>query len=269
MCADLANQKAFEPVEIIAGKAAAGVLFLCDHASNALPPCLGTLGLDEDDLTRHIAYDIGAATVTRKLAQIFEAPAVLTHFSRLLIDPNRGLDDPTLVPKLSDRRIIPGNEHAGPEEIAIRVDAYWKPYRQAVSAHIEAMLGEGPQPVILSIHSFTPIWRGTLRPWEIGVLWDADNRLAHPLISALQADGIAAGDNEPYDGALKGDTLDEEVTRRGLAGLLIEIRQDLIEDIGKAAVWAQRLGRILKPLLERPDLRETHFLPSRTGRHRG
>jgi len=269
MGADLASHKAFEPVEIIAGKRGAGVLFVCDHASNVLPPCLGTLGLDEDDLTRHIAYDIGAANVTRRLSQIFEAPAVLTRFSRLLIDPNRGLDDPTLVPKLSDRRLIPGNEHAGPEEINTRIEAYWKPYRQAISAHIEEMLQAGILPIILSIHSFTPIWRGTLRPWEIGVLWDSDIRLAHPLIEALKADGIATGDNEPYDGALKGDTLDEEVTRRGLAGLLIEIRQDLIEDIGKANVWAERLARILKPLLQRPELREAHFVASRTGRHRG
>jgi len=269
MGADQASPIAFEPVEIIAGTMQSGVLFVCDHASNALPPCLGTLGLDEDDLTRHIAYDIGAAAVTRRLAQIFEAPAVLSRFSRLLIDPNRGLDDPTLVPKLSDRRIIPGNEKSDADDIATRVETYWKPYRQAISAHIEEMLQTGMLPIILSIHSFTPIWRGDLRPWEIGVLWDADNRLAHPLIEALKADAIATGDNEPYDGALQGDTLDEEVTRRGLAGLLIEIRQDLIEDISKAATWAERLARILKPLLERPELRQTHFVPSRTGRHHG
>jgi predicted N-formylglutamate amidohydrolase len=257
----------FDPVEAIAGRDDAGVLFVCDHAANALPPCYGTLGLDPGDLQRHIAYDIGAAWVTRRLAAIFEAPAVLSTFSRLLIDPNRGADDPTLVAKLSDRRIIPGNAQASDEEIALRRTAFWSPYRAAISARIEAMLAAGPVPVVLSIHSFTPLWRGEPRPWQIGVLWDSDPRLGPPLIEALAADGIVTGDNEPYDGALVGDTLDEEVTRRGLAGLLIEIRQDLIDTEENAKAWAARLADVLRPFLERPELHQIQFHPSRTGRH--
>jgi predicted N-formylglutamate amidohydrolase len=259
--------EAFDPVEEIAGGDDAGVLFLCDHATNALPKSYGTLGLEQADLLRHIAYDIGAAWITRRLASVFGAPAVLSRFSRLLIDPNRGADDPTLVAKLSDRRIIPGNASIGEDEIAARRDTFWCPYRRTISARIDAMVARGPLPIVISIHSFTPTWRGDQRPWEVGILWDSDPRLALPLIEALAADGLVIGDNEPYDGALVGDTLDEEVTRRGLAGLLIETRQDLIDTQEKAEAWADRLARLLRPLLARAELHEIKLHPSRTGRH--
>jgi predicted N-formylglutamate amidohydrolase len=271
MCDDGAGasaDEAFEPVEYIAGRDDAGVLFVCDHATNALPKPYGMLGLEPADLLRHIAYDIGAAWITRRLALVFEAPAILSTFSRLLIDPNRGSDDPTLVAKLSDRQIIPDNASIGEDEIIARRNAFWQPYRRAIAARIDAMLTCGPVPVVISIHSFTPSWRGEPRPWEVGVLWDSDPRLALPLIEALAADGLVSGDNEPYDGALAGDTLDEEVTCRGLAGLLIETRQDLIGTQEKAEAWADRLARVLRPLLARPELHQIAFLPSRTGRHR-
>jgi predicted N-formylglutamate amidohydrolase len=254
-------------VERIEGRLDAGVLFICDHASNALPEAYGTLGLPQAELERHIGYDIGAAAVTRHLARRLGAPAVLSRFSRLLIDPNRGADDPTLVMQLSDGAIVPGNAGIGAEEIERRLDRYWRPYRRAVSQTIEAMIVAGPLPVILSIHSFTPSWRGRARPWEVGILWDSDPRLAAPLIAALTAAGVIVGDNEPYDGALIGDTLDEEVTRRGLAGLLIEIRQDLIGAPDQAIAYADRLAPIIQSVLERPELRQFAFYKSRTGRH--
>ncbi len=164
-------------VERIEGRLDAGVLFICDHAANALPEAYGTLGLQQSELDRHIGYDIGAAAVTRRLAHRLGAPALLTRFSRLLIDPNRGADDPTLVMQLSDGAIVPGNAGIGAEEIELRLNRYWRPYRRAVAQAIEAMIAAGPLPVILSIHSFTPSWRGRARPWEVGVLWDSDPRL--------------------------------------------------------------------------------------------
>jgi predicted N-formylglutamate amidohydrolase len=262
------NQDAADvAVERIEGRLDAGVLFICDHASNALPEAYGTLGLAPAELARHIGYDIGAADVTRHLARRLGAPAVLSRFSRLLIDPNRGADDPTLVMQLSDGAIVPGNAGIGAEEIERRLDRYWRPYRRAVSQTIEAMIAAGPLPVILSMHSFTPSWRGRGRPWEVGILWDSDPRLAAPLIVALAEAGIVVGDNEPYDGALIGDTLDEEVTRRGLAGLLIEVRQDLIGDAERASAYAQGLEPIIQKMLERPELRQLAFCKSRTGRH--
>jgi predicted N-formylglutamate amidohydrolase len=129
------------------------------------------------------------------------------------------------------------------------------------------MMAAGPLPAVVSVHTFTPSWKATPRPWEIGILWDSDGRLAEPLIAALAATGLQIGDNEPYDGALEGDTLDMEVTRRGLAGVLVETRQDLVATQAQAWAWADRLAAALAPLLVRPELHVAAFIPSRTGRH--
>jgi predicted N-formylglutamate amidohydrolase len=255
------------PVERIEGDLAAGILFLCDHAANALPDGCETLGLTRPELDRHIAYDIGAAWITRRLATLFHAPAVLSRFSRLLIDPNRGADDPTLVMRIADGTVIPGNAGIDASEIEFRRLHYWQPYRNAVSLMIEAMLKKGPPPAIVSTHTFTPVWRGQRRLWETAVLWDSDPRFAKPLIEAMTKDGLIAGDNEPYDGALAGDTLNEEVTRRGLAGLLIEMRNDLVNTEAAANAWAGRLAKILRPVLARPEIHVIKFFPSRTGRN--
>lgn len=255
-------------VEFIPGRRDAGVLFVCDHASNALPPETPCLGLPPDEMARHIAWDIGAAAVTRTLADAFEAPAVLTRFSRLLIDANRGGDDPTLVMRLSDGALIPGNARIDADEIRRRRDAYWAPYRRAIRAAIAAMTQAGPLPAFIGVHSFTPAWKGVARPWRIGLLWDADDRIAAPLMAALRAQGHVVGDNEPYDGALPGDTLDEEATAHGLAGALLEIRQDLIADPSGQRDWAARLAEALRPILARPELHRRLFLPSRSGRHK-
>ena len=254
-------------VERIAGPLDAGVLLLCDHASNAVPPEFDGLGLPPAAFERHIAYDIGAAAVTRQLARRLRAPALLTTFSRLLIDPNRGADDPTLVMRLSDGAIVPGNARLDAAGIAARRRRFWQPYRDAIEDTIEAMRAAGPVPVVLSVHSFTPTWKGVPRPWEVGVLWDSDARLARPLLAALAA-VCRVGDNEPYDGALEGDTLDAAVTRRGLPGLLIEVRQDLVATERGAETWAARLADVLAPLLADPGLHAYAFPPSRTGRHR-
>jgi predicted N-formylglutamate amidohydrolase len=259
---------AFNPVESIAGRLDAAVLLLCDHATNALPAAYGTLGLTREDLARHIAYDIGAAEMTRRLAARFSAPALLTRFSRLLIDPNRGGDDPTLVMRLSDGRIIPGNARLDAVEIARRRERYWQPYRAAIGEAIAAMSAQGPIPAVVSFHTFTPMWRGTLRPWQVAVLWDSDARLACPLIDALTARGFTVGDNEPYDGALPGDTLHEQVTKHGLAGLLIETRQDLVDTVEKAHAFADALAEVLHPILARPEMHRIERGPSRTERRR-
>lgn len=252
-------RKAFVPVERIDGAMDAGVVVICDHAANGLPAEYGDLGLTGQSLERHIAYDIGAAWLTRGLAHRLGAPAVLSTFSRLLIDPNRGADDPTLVMRLSDGAVVPGNARIEAAEIARRRALYWTPYRNAVAETVDAMAATGLSPAVVSIHSFTPFWRGAARPWKVGVLWDMDPRLPGPLLQALarEADLTPAmiGDNEPYDGALEGDTIDDVATARGLANALIEVRQDLIAARQDAEGWAERLARLLKPILARP---ETH-----------
>jgi predicted N-formylglutamate amidohydrolase len=256
----------FAPVETVSGRLDAGVLFLCDHASNALPPVYGDLGLPAGALDRHIGYDIGAAGVTRALAARFEAPAVLTRFSRLLIDPNRGADDPTLVMKLSDGAIIPGNEKADAGEVERRTRLYWAPYRQAAARLAQDMAAAGSVPAVVSIHSFTPVWRGAARPWRVGLLWDLDARLAQPLLERLEAAGLGpVGDNEPYDGALKGDTLYDVATARGLPHVLIELRQDLIADPAGQADWAGRIAQALAPVLALPQCHMIESHGSRAG----
>lgn len=256
----------FPAFERIAGARASGLILLCDHASNALPDYYGSLGLPKAELERHIGYDIGAAGVTRMLAHRLGCPAVLSRFSRLLIDPNRGEDDPTLVMRLSDGAVVPGNRHADEAEIERRLARFHRPYHAAINAEIEAALAEGAVPALLSLHSFTPVWRGLARPWHAAVLWDSDPRFNRELIDALAAPGdLIVGDNEPYDGALRGDCLYRHATLRGLAGSLLEIRQDLIADVEGQRAWADRLAGLLPGILARPELHEVRAYGSRTG----
>ncbi len=256
---------AFDPVEIIPGALDGGLILLCDHASNALPLEYGSLGLASEQFARHIAWDIGAGAVTRALAARFGAPAVLTRYSRLLIDPNRGADDPTLVMKISDGAIIPGNVSADAAEIEARRARFWRPYREAAAEMIDGMVARKP-PAILSIHSFTPVWKGAARPWEVGLLWDADPRLAQGLLAGFEgALTSPVGDNEPYDGALVGDTLYDLGTARGLAHVIVELRQDLIGTEEGALHWAGVVGDALEPVLMQPDLHTVQHYPSRAG----
>jgi predicted N-formylglutamate amidohydrolase len=260
-------QETFRPVERIEGALDSGALVICDHAANAIPPGYGGLGLPREALERHIAYDVGAAHLTRRLAKRLGAPAILSTFSRLLIDPNRGADDPTLVMRISDGALVPGNARIGAQEIGRRRRLYWTPYRAAIDSTVEAMLATGAPPAILSIHSFTPNWRGFVRPWKVGVLWDRDPRLPEPLMRALSEEDdlgeAAVGDNEPYEGALAGDTINAVATARGLSNALIEVRQDLIGDREDAEAWADRLARIVAPLIAPPEARAPHDWGSR------
>jgi predicted N-formylglutamate amidohydrolase len=254
-----------EAFRIVGGPRNSPFLILADHASNALPPEYGSLGLPQAQLERHIGYDIGIEPMTLRLAQCLGAPAILSRFSRLLIDPNRGADDPTLVMRIADGALIPLNARIGPEEVAARKARFYAPYHLAITRTLDAMIGSGNIPVIVSLHSFTPVMKGIARPWHAGVLWDADPRLAAPLIAALEAEGdIIVGDNEPYDGALAGDTIDQHATFRGIANALIEVRQDLIGAVEGAILWAERLARLLKPFAGEPDIRMIQHYPSRT-----
>ncbi len=237
------------------GPAGTSLLFLCDHAAKALPPAYGTLGLEAGLFATHIASDIGAADVTRALSDAFGAPAILARWSRLLIDLNRGEDDPTLVMKLSDGSIIPGNARIDAAEIARRIAAFHAPYHAAIAAALDAM----QVPVLVSIHSFTPVWKGWQRPWEIGVLWDRDGRLARPLIAECTRAGFVVGDNEPYDGELENDCLYRHGTMRGLPHVLIEIRQDLVATPEAARAFAARLAPILERALAAMGPPAIHF----------
>lgn len=230
----------------LGGSLAPGWLLICDHATNALPPEYGDLGLPLEQLLRHIAYDIGAEGVTRHMARLLACPAFMTRHSRLLIDCNRGDDDPTLIMRISDGAVVPGNRVLTAAERAKRRVLYYDPYHAAIDAVINRGLEAGRPPALVSIHSFTPIWRGQPRPWHVGILWDKDPRIAQPLLEALaREDNLIVGDNEPYSGELRGDCLWQHGTRRGLAHVLIEVRQDLIADEAGQRTWGERLARLL------------------------
>jgi predicted N-formylglutamate amidohydrolase len=231
------------------------IILICDHASNAVPEEYGTLGLARGEFARHIAYDIGAADVTRALSAALNAPAVLSRFSRLVIDANRGADDPTLVMKLSDGSIIPGNAKADAEEVARRIARFHQPYHDAIAALIDEAIAKGLSPALISVHSFTPAWKGRKRPWQYAVLWDKDGRIAQPLLQRLREEpGLTIGDNEPYSGELENDTMNLHGTRRGLPHVLIEIRQDLIETQPQANKVAAFLTDVLRDVLKSPKI---------------
>ncbi|MCB1476305.1 MAG: N-formylglutamate amidohydrolase [Rhodobiaceae bacterium] len=249
------GQAGYEPVEQIAGNAAGGMILLCDHATNIFPPGYGTLGMEDAQLVRHIAFDIGAAALTRELARRMGLPAVLSRFSRLLIDPNRGEDDPTLIMQLSDGAVVPGNARLDASERERRLALCYRPYHDAVEAAVDAGLATGRPPALLSIHSYTPVWRGTPRIWHAGILWDRDPRMALPMLEMLGLEkDLIVGDNEPYSGNLRGDTMWRHGTMRGLANALVEVRQDLIAEQNGVTAWADRLAPVIEALLMRPEV---------------
>ena len=239
-----------EAYRILPGRADAGIVLLCDHASNALPTDCGTLGLPAAELQRHIAYDIGAAAITERLSEMLGAPAVLSRHSRLLIDINRGEDDPTLIMRLSDGAVIAGNNNLTAEQRRERIDRYWRPYHMAVSRVVDSCLAAKQKPLIFSVHSMTHAWKGVPRPWHVAILWSEDRRLAGPLLDAWRADGRwIVGDNEPYHGGLEGDTIWQHARPHALPNVVIEYRQDLVADTRGQAFWADATAAILKPLL--------------------
>lgn len=223
-------------------------LITCDHATNAVPPQIsgGDLGLPREDMERHIAYDVGAYEVSKHLGEILRAPVIAANFSRLVIDPNRGEDDPTLLMKLYDGSIIPGNRQAGRAERERRLDLCYRPYHAAL-----ARLAALPHAVIVSVHSFTRQLRGRdARPWHIGVLHTEDERFSRPLIGRLRAEGdLCVGINEPYTGILPGDAIDRHATAHNRPNALIELRNDLIADHPGQRQWAERLAPILATAL--------------------
>ena len=239
----------YKPYQIIGADRPSRWLVTCDHAANTVPDFVGggSLGLPQADMNRHIAYDPGAAEVTLALAEALDGPAILSNFSRLVIDPNRGEDDPTLLMKLYDGSIIPANRHAGPEELERRLDACYRPYHAALAG----LAARRDDTVLLSIHSFTPQLRGRPpRPWQVGVLYGRDERLAQALLTRLlQEPDLCVGENEPYGGHLPGDAVERHAIDHGRPNVLIELRNDLIATPEGQRAWAARLAPMLAEAL--------------------
>jgi predicted N-formylglutamate amidohydrolase len=238
------------------------LLLVCDHASNAVPPWATPLGIATQDMERHIAWDVGARGVTLAMSRQLGAPAVLSTFSRLVVDPNRAADDPTLIMKLYDGSIIQGNRNLSAGERQRRVEELHRPYHEAIDTELDRMLDAGASPAIVSIHSFTPQLKGRpQRPWHIGLLWDSDDRLVDPLMKRLAAiQEMMVGDNEPYSGQLRGDCMWMHGTARDIPHVLIEIRNDLIETAEGQQLWADRLAPLVRDAVGEMRLADTEPL---------
>ncbi|ABD53363.1 N-formylglutamate amidohydrolase [Jannaschia sp. CCS1] len=243
-----------DAVEILGAERSGRWVVTCDHACNRVPDDVagGDLGLPPADMARHIAYDVGALGVARAMGEALNGPVVTSRFSRLVIDPNRGEDDPTLLMQIYDGSIIPANRGASQAEIDRRLDRFHRPYHRAL-AHV---IAQRDDPIVVAIHSFTPQLIGRApRPWHVSVLYAGDTRLPYPLLARLRdEDDLCVGDNEPYSGHLPGDALDRHGVQPGRLHVLIEVRNDLIETAEDQARWGVRLAQMLEAAATSADL---------------
>ncbi|MDQ7079704.1 MAG: N-formylglutamate amidohydrolase [Paracoccaceae bacterium] len=239
---------------IIGQERPSDIVITCDHASNRVPPQVngGDLGLPPAEMERHIAYDVGAAGVARHLGALMDAPVICSDFSRLVIDPNRGEDDPTLIMQIYDGTIIPANRNLTDEQVNWRLENCYRPYHAALAG----LLDSRARPVMVAIHSFTPRLNGhAMRPWHIGILHGRDQRLALPLLARLRAEpDLCVGENEPYGGHLDGDSIDRHAIRHDRPNVLIELRNDLIRAPEQQQHWAARLAPTLQEVIAAADL---------------
>ena len=217
------------------------VVLICEHASNRLPQKLGNLGLADSEFQRHIAWDIGAESVARRLSRLMDAPLLLQRYSRLAYDCNRPPESPDAIPEVSEVTAIPGNRQLSPEDRLARIRDIYRPFHEGISAFLDRRTAHGLSSVLVSIHSFTAIYKGKPRSVELGILHDRDTSLSSRLIKAFP--NVDARLNEPYgpkDGVLH--TLNLHGFVRGLPHAMIEIRNELVATARGQDEWAQRLS---------------------------
>ena len=222
-------------------------LLVADHAGNVFPRALGRLGLVEAELQRHIAWDIGIAGLGRLLADALDATLIQQNYSRLVIDCNRPLDAASSIPAISELTAIPGNVGLAETNKAVRASEIFRPYHDCIEAELGRRRQVGQTTALVSLHSFTPVFKGEARPWHAAVLYNRDPRFAHRLMALLNAEQeFTVGDNAPYSVSAATDyTIPVHAERRGLHHVLIEIRQDLLADEDGQREWAARLARLL------------------------
>ncbi len=233
--------------EILNPGAQSAWVITCDHAANRVPEMLGKLGVTDADLARHIGWDIGAAAVTRGLAARLGAWSILQNYSRLVIDCNRFPGHETSIPTISEHTEIPGNRYVGDDEAARRREEIFDPYHAAIAAHLDERAADGRPTLLVTMHSYTPIYAGQARFIHSGVLYNHDSRLALALLRHLRAEpGLEVGDNAPYSATDNSDYgVNVHGERRGIPYVEIEIRQDLIEHEAGQNEWIERLARLL------------------------
>lgn len=239
-----------EPVIVVNQQGPSPYLLLCEHAGRVIPRKLGDLGLPESERLRHIAWDIGAEGVSRHLSRHLDAPLVMQRYSRLVYDCNRPPESPGAIPEVSETTEVPRNRGLAAAERQERIDELYLPYHRRVGDLIQARLAAGAKPVIVAIHSYTPVYKGQHRAVEFGVLHDQEARLAHWVLAAAEAwPGILSRRNEPYgpqDGVCH--TLNLHTVPHGLMGVMLEIRHDHIREEVQEAAWAERLAALFRAI---------------------
>jgi predicted N-formylglutamate amidohydrolase len=251
------------PFEIINAGGRSRAIVTCDHATNRMPRALGTLGLSPEQLELHVAWDIGAAVMAERLAQILDAPLIRSGYSRLVIDLNRPLASPASIPPQSEVVRVPGNEDVAPEEAAQRKAELFHPYHEALGQLLDERIERAEVPVYIAMHSFTPVYFGEARHVEVCVAWRRDDRVARLVLPELEAEGrwkVVA--NDPFVITLAGDYgIPYQAEARGLPCVMIELRQDLVGRDEDARAWGERLASITGPLLGDSSLRERREPP--------
>ncbi|HEV7319227.1 MAG TPA: N-formylglutamate amidohydrolase [Ensifer sp.] len=236
------------PYAVFNPDGASPILLLCEHASNRMPRALGDMGLPDHERQRHIAWDIGAMALAQHLSLSLDAPLFFTNYSRLVIDCNRPLAAPSMIPEISETTEIPANRNLGDAERQQRIDTLFSPFANAVSRRLDRLEGEGKRPFVVGIHSFTPVYFGRPRPWQAGILYRDAVGFADSLIRELASEThLTIGDNEPYNIHPDEDyTVPVHADARGFPGVLVEVRHDLIDTDAGVTAWGERLTRCLK-----------------------
>ena len=232
-------------------------VIVCDHASNFIPEEYGTLGLGPAELTRHIAWDPGALPVAQRISSMLDAPLVESCISRLVIDCNRPVDAPDLIPGISEKTDIPGNRNIGTAERSRRIALAHQPFHDLIDDIVAERLRAGRATLLVSVHSFTPVYKSAPRPWQVGIIHDDDTRLATPLLEALRRTEVIVGVNQPYSPADRVYyTLERHARSRDLPCAMIEIRNNEISGERGQSLWGDRLGEILAGLAGNSEYEE-------------
>lgn len=250
-----------EPAAFTVGRpdGASRFLLVCDHASNRIPRRLGDLGLSASDLQRHIAWDIGAAAMARRVSERLDAPLVLQNYSRLVIDCNRSPEVESAMPLISETTAIPGNHGLDRRQAEARIEEIFRPYHDCITRMMDARQAAGRDTILVALHSFTPYYEGWgARPWHIGILYNRHTRLPRMMLELLgEEPGLTVGDNEPYRVSDETDyTIPVHGEGRGVVHVEIEVRHDEIESVDGQETWAARLCHFLEHAAER--LGSTH-----------
>jgi predicted N-formylglutamate amidohydrolase len=233
-------------------KGSSRIVFICEHAGQEIPEYLGSLGLDDEAMSTHIGWDIGAAALSRALSKQLDAALILQRYSRLVYDCNRDFDAFDAIVEESDHVAIPQNSGLSLEQRRRRFEFVYQPFNDAIEALLEHRLQSAEQPVIVTIHSFTPLYKGQRRTLDLGILYDADTRLADVFAELSDDDAAyASARNQPYspkDGCMH--TIITHGIKHGLLNLMLEVRNDLINDAKGQELWAQRIANLITAALK-------------------